>query len=176
MVVEAEVMLGRIRTAVESFDRDAYLATPLHWDDPTRTDKALRSLTIDFGLSVMQRGLRVKKRYRMEVFEAVVTAATSGYAMGRFLLGTNDAHPSYSTPADEAAISAQIGQRSENYESDAVMSALSGPILDIWTCLPEGHVLTRRLGVRIASATCLTSAVSGVCIAMAEEELFGPLR
>ena len=161
---------------MESFEPEVYLATPLHWDDPTRTDKALRSLTVDFGLSVMQRGFRVKKRYRMEVFDAVVTAAFSGYGMGRFLLGTNDAHPSYSTPADEATISAQIGQRSENYESDAVMSALSGPILDSWTRLPNGHVLTRQLGARIGSATCLTSAVSGVCIAMAEEELFGPLR
>lgn len=169
-------MLGRIRTAVESFDAEVYLATPLHWDDSTRTDKALRGLTVDFGLSVMQRGLRVKKRHRMDVFEAVITAVSSGYQMGRFLLGTNDAHPSYSTSADEATISAHIGQRSEDYESDDVMSALSGPILDSWTRLPDGNVLTRRLGVRLGSATYLSSAVSGVCIAMAEEELFGPLR
>jgi len=169
-------MLQRLESGADSYQASEYRSVQSYWDDATSTTEAVRELTVDAGLSAMA-DMRVKKRHRMDVLSDLVGGACSGYILGRFLLGTSRARPTYRIPQAEskAALSA-LGRRSEEYGWDDVMGAVRGPVADLMVgAAALGQAVNRVLGQRAGQAACLTMQITGIGIVLAEEELFGPL-
>ena len=98
-------LLDRIALGVSDYTEERHRAiqkTTLNWGkDTTATDKALRNCVFGSALSVIE-GLRVKRTDERDAITLLGTAGFSGYAIGRGLLGSESARPSYSqSPADE---------------------------------------------------------------------------
>ncbi len=175
-----EELLDRITRGVSGYTEERHHAvqkTTRNWGkDTTATDKALRNCVFGSALSVVE-GMRVKRADERDALTELGTAGFSGYAIGRGLLGTETARPSYSqSPADERDNAIRIHERSETWSQDRLMVAFSGSEFLMRTVQTQASswLFGKIVGARRAKPVLLTSLVSGVAFAMAEEDLFGP--
>ncbi len=175
-----EELLDRIALGVSGYTeerRRAMEKTTRNWSkDTTATDKALRNCVFGSALSVVE-GIRVKRNDQGDVLNVVGTAGFSGYAIGRGLLGTELARPSYSgSPADERDNAIRIHERSEAWSHDSLMGVFSASEFLMSTVQTQARSwrFGNIVGARRAKPVLLASLVSSVAFAMAEEDLFGP--
>lgn len=173
-------LLDRIALGVSDYTEVRHHAvqkTTRHWGkDTTATDKALRNCVFGSAVSVVE-GIRVKRNDERDVLSVVGTAGFSGYAIGRGLLGTESARPSYSqSPADERDNAIRIHEGSETWSRDGLLEVFSASEFLMNTVQSEANswLLGKIMGERRAKPVLLASLVRSVAFAMAEEDLFGP--
>ena len=175
-----EELLHRVELGVTAFTVDRHEAvmrsTHAWGKDTAATDKALRNCVLGTALSVIE-NMRIKRRDEVEALTAVSTAGFSGYALGRELLGTETARPSYSASESEERDNAvRIHDRSQAWPVNALMRVFktSEPLIDVIESQIKPRALIDIVGARKCKATLLDLVVRNVAFAMAEEDLFGP--
>jgi hypothetical protein len=175
-----EEFLDRIARSVAAYTEErnhAIQKITRNWGkDTTATDKALRNCVFGSAVSVVE-GLRVKRDQEREALTEVGSVAFSGYAIGRGLLGTESAHPSYSrSPADERDNAIRIHERSEAWSHDNLLGVFSASELLMSTVQRQtgSWLFGNIVGARKAKPILLASLVGGIAFAMAEEDVFGP--
>jgi hypothetical protein len=173
-------LLERIARGVSGYTEERRYAvqkTTRNWETDTgATDKALRNCVFGSALSVLE-GMRVKRSEERDALTEVGSAGFSGYAIGRGLLGTETARPSYSqSPADERDNAIRIHERSETWSHDSLMGAFSASELLVSTLQTQASswLFGNIVGARRAKPVLLAFLVSSVAFAMAEEDMFGP--
>jgi hypothetical protein len=175
-----EEMLDRIALGVSGYTEERHHAiqkTTRNWGkDMEATDKALRNCVFGDAVSVIE-GLRVKRPQERDALTVVGSVGLSGYAIGRGLLATESARPSYSrSPADERDNAIRIHERSEAWSQDTLMGLFSASELLMSTLQSQASswLFGNIVGARRAKPLLLSSLVGNVAFAMAEEDLFGP--
>jgi hypothetical protein len=179
-VAADEVMLHRVRVGVISFTEDGHRAImkAAHvWGrDTSATDKALRNCLLGSALSVIET-MGIQRRNQMNAFWEVSVAAFSGFALGRDLVGTETARPSYSSSeAEEKNNAVRIHDRSQAWPFDTLIEAFrkSDSLMHVVHSLANSLDFRDLVGARRSRAMLLTHVVGGVAVAMAEDDLFGP--
>jgi hypothetical protein len=175
-----EEMLHRVQVGVICFTEDRHksiMKAAQAWGrDISATDKALRNCVQGTALGAIEHML-MTRRERLNAFTQVSMAAFSGYVLGRELLGTETARPSYSSSAAEEKTNAvRMHDRSQAWPSDMLIQALntSEPLLRVIHTLTNSLVLREIVGARRTKAMLLSHVVRSVAFAMAEDDLFGP--
>ena len=147
------------------------------WGNPSQSDEAVRRCLYENGLATAQRS-RLKRRDRMAALEEAAAEMTNGYILGRGLLGTARCRPSYSqshAEVEENAIC--LNDRARVWTLDTILHALAAgdQQLSLYVgALWRNTRVTKLLGDR-DGAVFLGLYCGGVGLAMAEEELFGPM-
>jgi hypothetical protein len=175
-----EELLGRVALNVWVYDEERHHAiqkAARAWStDTAATDKALRNCVLGSALSVIER-MRVKKKEERDALAELGTVGFSGYAIGRGLLGTESARVSYSqSAADEKDNAILIHDRSAAWSHDKLMEAFSASdeFMRILRHQASSWLFGNIVGARRAKPILLSSLVSSVAFAMAEEDVFGP--
>jgi hypothetical protein len=175
-----EELLNRIAQGVSAYTEIRHHAIQKitrNWGkETTATDKALRNCVFGSAVSVVE-GMRVKRTEEREALAVVGSVAFSGYAMGRGLLGTESARPSYSqSPADERDNAIRIHERADAWSQDSLTGLFSASELLTKTLQEQASswLFGNIVGSRKAKPVLLASLVGSVAFAMAEEDLFGP--
>ena len=175
-----EKILDRIKDGVAGFSEDRHRTlaklTQSWGKDTSATDKALRNCLLGTALSVIE-GMRIKPREQMDAMTEVASAAFSGYALGRELLGTETARPSYSSSeAEEKDNALRIHDRSHAWEVDALTRTFqsSETLVRVIHSQAYSAVFSDIVGAKQGRATLQNQIVGSVAFAMAEEDLFGP--
>ena len=175
-----EELLDRIAAGVSAFTEERHHAIQKisrNWGkDTAATDKALRNCVFGSAVSVVE-GMRVKRAQERDALTEVGSVAFSGYAIGRGLLGTESARPSYSqSPADERDNAIRIHERSDAWSQDALMQSFSASELLLSTLQTQAGswLFGNIVGARKGKPVLLASLVKSVAFAMAEDDLFGP--
>jgi hypothetical protein len=175
-----EELLNRIAQGVSAYTEIRHHAIQKitrNWGkETTATDKALRNCVFGSAVSVVE-GMRVKRDKERDALAVVGSVAFSGYAVGRGLLGTESAQPSYSqSPADERDNAIRIHERSEAWSQDSLMGVFSASELLMSTLESQASswLFGNIVGARKAKPVLLASLVGSVAFAMAEEDVFGP--
>jgi hypothetical protein len=179
-VAADEEILHRVEEGVAGFTEDRHKAimkaTQAWGKDTSATDKALRNCVLGTALSEIE-NMRIKQREQLDALTEVSTAAFSGYALGRELLGTETARPSYSSSEPEEKNNAiRIHDRSQAWPSDTLLQVFkaSEPLMRVINSQASSLVFKDIVGARRAKATLLNRVVGSVAFAMAEDDLFGP--
>jgi hypothetical protein len=179
-VAADEETLHRIEGGVDRFTDDRHKAiakvTQAWGKDTSATDKALRNCVLGTALSVIE-NMRIKRREQLDALTAVSTAAFSGYALGRELLGTETVRPLYSSSeVDEKTNAIRINDRSQAWPFGTLMQVFGGsePLMRVVHSQANSFEFRDIVGVRRARTTLLSRVVGGVAFAMAEDDLFGP--
>ncbi len=147
------------------------------WGNPSQSDAAVRHCLYENGLATAKR-YRVKRRNRVAALEEAAAEMTNGYILGRGLLGTAGSRPGYSKSDAEVEENAnRLSDRAQVWSLDTILHALDAG--DHQLALYVGALwrntrVTELLGDR-DGAVFLGLYCGGVGLAMAEEELFGPL-
>ena len=175
-----EQLLHRVKVGVIGFTEDRHKsitkAAQVWGKDTSATDKALRNCVQGTALGVIE-NMRIKSRERLDAFSEVSTAAFSGYVLGRELLGTETARPSYSSSeAEEKSNAVRINDRSEAWPSDMLLQAFktSDPLMQVINSLARSLVFKDIVGARRTKSILTSRIVGSVAFAMAEDDLFGP--
>jgi hypothetical protein len=175
-----EELLDRIALGVSGYTEERHHAiqkTARNWSkDTTATDKALRNCVFGSALSVVE-GMRVKRADERDALTEVGSVGFSGYAIGRGLLGTESARPSYSqSPADERDNAIRIHERSERWSHDSLMVVLSASefLMSTLQTQASSWLFGNIVGARRAKPVLRASLINSMAFAMAEEDLFGP--
>lgn len=175
-----EELLDRVREGVAGFSEDRHKAimkaTQAWGKDTSATDKALRNCVLGTALSVIE-VMGIKRREQLDAMTEVSTAAFSGYALGRELLGTETARPSYSSSeAEEKSNALRIADRSKAWGFDTLMQVFKRSESLVRVIESQANSLGFRdiVGARRARSTLLSQVVGNVAFAMAEDDLFGP--
>lgn len=175
-----EELLDRIALGVSEYTEIRHHAiekVSRNWGkDTAATDKALRNCVFGSALSVLE-DMRVKRAQEREAITVVGGVAFSGYAIGRGLLGTESARPSYSqSAADERDNAIRIHERSQAWSQDSLLGVCSASelLMDTLQNQASSWVFGNIVGARKAKPVLLASLVGSVAFAMAEEDLFGP--
>jgi hypothetical protein len=175
-----EELLDRIAQGVSAYTEIRHHAIQKitrNWGkDTNATDKALRNCVFGSALSVVE-GMRVKRDKERDALTVVGSVAFSGYAVGRGLLGTETAQPSYSqSPADERDNAIRIHERSEAWSQDRLTAVLSPSELLMSSLQSQASswLFGNIVGARKAKPVLFASLVGSIAFAMAEEDLFGP--
>ena len=175
-----EEILHRVKDGVAGFTEErheAILKVTRTWGkDTSATDKALRNCVLGTALSVIE-NMGIKRREQLDAMTEVAGAAFSGYALGRELLGTEAARPSYSSSeAEEKDNAIRIHDRSQAWLVDTLMQVFeaSDSLMRVIQSQANSRVFREIIGARKARATLLSQVVENVAFAMAEEDLFGP--
>ena len=175
-----EEVLHRVEEGVAGFTEDRHKAvmksTQAWGKDTSATDKALRNCVLGTALSVIE-NMRIKQREQLDAYTEVSTAAFSGYALGRELLGTERARPSYSlSEAEEKNNALLIHDRSQAWPFDTLMQVFktSESLMRVIQSQASSLVFKDIVGARRARATLQSHVVDSVAFAMAEDDLFGP--
>jgi hypothetical protein len=178
--VADEEMLHRVEEGVAAFTEDRHRAivkvTQAWGKDTSATDKALRNCVLGTALSVIE-NIGIKRREQMDALTEVSITAFSGYALGRELLGTETARPSYSSSeAEEKDNAIRIHDRSQAWPFDTLMRVFKASESLTRVVESQAHSLVFKdiVGARRARTTLLSQAVGSVAFAMAEDDLFGP--
>jgi hypothetical protein len=179
-VAADEEILHRVKDGVASFTEERHKAiakiTRTWGSDTSATDKALRNCVLGTALSVIE-DMRIKRREQLDAMTEVAGAAFSGYALGRELLGTEAARPSYSSSeAEEKDNAIRIHDRSQTWVVGTLMQVFkaSESLTQVIHSQANSLVFRDIIGARKARATLLSQVVENVAFAMAEEDLFGP--
>jgi hypothetical protein len=179
-VAADEEILRRVKDGVAGFTEDRHKAimkvTQAWGKDTSATDKALRNCVLGTALSAIE-NMRMKRHEQLDALTEVSTAAFSGYALGRELLGTETARPSYSSSeAEEKSNAIRIHDRSQAWPFDTLIQVFKASESLMRVVNSQANSLTFRdiVGVRRARATLLGHVVGSVAFAMAEDDLFGP--
>ncbi len=177
---DGEELLDRIALGASGYTEERHHAirkTTRKWSkDTTATDKALRNCVFGSALSVVE-GMRVKRADERDALTELGTSGFSGYAIGRGLLGTETARPSYSqSPTDERDYAIRIHERSETWSHDSLIRVFSAStfLMNTVQTLASSWLFGNIVGARKAKPVLLASLVRSVAFAMAEEDLFGP--
>lgn len=147
------------------------------WGNPSQSDEAVRRCLCENGLATAKL-YRVKRRNRTAAWEEASAEMTNGYILGRGLLGTARSRPRYSRSNAEAQENAnRLNDGVTVWSFDTIIHALDAG--DHQLALYVGALwrntrVTKLLGDRDGAAF-LSLYCGGVGLAMAEEELFGPL-
>ncbi len=147
------------------------------WGNPSQSDEAVRHCLYENGLATAKR-YRVRRRDRIAALEEAAAEMTNGYILGRGLLGTARSRPGYSKSEPEVEANALLlDDRAKVWSLDTILHALDAG--DHQLALYVGALwrntrVTKLLGDR-DGAVFLGLYCGGVGLAMAEEELFGPL-
>ena len=175
-----EDMLNRVKEGMDGFTEDRHKAiwkvTQAWGKDTSATDKALRNCILGTALSAIE-NMRIKRGEQLDALTEVSTAAFSGYALGRELLTTETARPSYSSSeADEKKNAIQIHDRSQAWPFDTLIQTFNASESLMRVINSQANSLTFRdiVGARRCRATLLSHVVGSVAFAMAEDDLFGP--
>ena len=173
-------MLDRLAAGVAEFSESRHLTvakvTQKWGKDTSVTDKALRNCLLGTALSVIE-GMRIKRREQMEAITEVASACFSGYALGRELLGTETARPSYSgSEAEEKQNAVRIQERSDSWTTDQLTRVFkeSEPLMRVLHSQAYSAAFSDIVGAKQARATLTNQLTRSVAYAMAEEDLFGP--
>jgi hypothetical protein len=175
-----EELLHRVKVGVIVFTEDRHKsitkAAQAWGRDTSATDKALRNCVQGTALGVIE-NIGMKRRQRLDAFTEVSTAAFSGYVLGRELLGTETARPSYSScDVEEKNNAVRIHERSQAWPSDTLIEAFttSELLMHVIHSLAKSLVFREIVGARRTKAILLKHVVGSVAFAMAEDDLFGP--
>ena len=175
-------MLRRIKVGVIGFTEERHKsitkAAQVWGKDTSATDKALRNCVLGSALGVTE-NMRIKRRERLNALTEVSIAAFSGYVLGRELLGTETARPSYSSSdAEERDNAVKIDDRSQAWPVDTLIQAFrtSESLTQVVHSLANSLVFKDIVGARRTRATLLNQVVGSVAFAMAEDDLFGPFE
>lgn len=179
MAADDELLL-RVKEGVAGFTEERHKAvakvTQTWGKDTSATDKALRNCVLGTALSVIE-NMGIKRRQQLDAMTAVSIAAFSGYALGRELLGTETARPSYSSSeAEEKNNAIRINDRSQAWPFDTLMQVFKSSESLMRVINSQANSLDFRdiVGARRARATLLSQVVGSVSFAMAEDDLFAP--
>lgn len=179
MAADGEI-LRRVKEGVDGFTDDRHKAitkvTQAWGKNTSATDKALRNCVVGTALSVIE-NMRMKRRDQLDALTEVSTAAFSGYALGRELLGTETMRASYSSSqVDEKNNALRINDRSQAWPFDTLMQVFkeSESLMRVVHSQANSLVFRDIVGARRARTTLLSHVVGGVAFAMAEDDLFGP--
>lgn len=176
--VEAPTMVQRIGQGAAEWTVErhgSFHSQP--WGNPSQSDKALRLCLYENGLATAKL-YRVKRRNRTAALEEAAAEMTNGYILGRGLLGTARSSPSYTKSDAEVEENAnRLNDRVKVWSLDTIIHALDAG--DHQLALYVGALwrntrVTKLLGDRDGAAF-LGLYCGGVGLAVAEEELFGPL-
>jgi hypothetical protein len=179
-VAAHEQVFDRVKEGVAGFTEERHKAilkvTQAWGTDTTATDKAVRNCVLGTALSVIE-NMSIKRREELDALTAVSTAALSGYALGRELLGSETARPSYSSSdAEEKGNAIRIHDRSQAWPFDTLMQVFkpSEPLMRVINSQANSLEFRDIVGARRARSTLLNHVVGSVAFAMAEDDLFGP--
>jgi hypothetical protein len=179
-VAADEEMLHRVKVGVIGFMEDRHKsitkAAQVWGKDTSATDKALRNCVLGSALGVIE-NMRVKRREQLDALTEVSIAAFSGYALGRELLGTETARPSYSSSeVEEKNNAVRIHDRSQAWPFDTLIQAFetSESLMRVIHSLANSLVFRDIVGARRTRAILMSHVVGSVAFAMAEDDLFGP--
>ena len=173
-------MLRRVKVGVIAFTEDQHKsvtkAAQVWGKDTSATDKALRNCVLGSALGAIE-NIRIKRRDRLDALTEVSNAAFSGYVLGRELLGTETARPSYSSSeAEEKSNAVRIHDRSQAWQFDTLIQAFktSESLTRVVHSLANSLAFRDMVGARRTRAILLGHVVGSVAFAMAEDDLFGP--
>jgi hypothetical protein len=170
-------MLGRISTGVASFSTELCVAVMRRNSDAAAlTDRGLRDAVFQNATATMS-ALRINRRQRQAALEEILDVTFEGYRMARYLLGTFEIHPRYSNLDHPATLNAKrLNDRCHAYAFDDLILSLDGDE-DVIGAIGDRRVvspLLSILGDEQGTTVFLAAYTTGVALALAEEELFGP--
>ncbi len=180
LTVTDQELLDRLRAGAIKYDPVEYLAVmEPAWDTLVSQTKSLRAEMYDQSKATVTVVWGVKRRQRTEVFESVAAASAEGYIMGRYLLGTGTARPSYQhTDADIDSCKRQIDKAMKPYSFDEINGVLQCGNRDLAVVVFDSTTRPGPLdkkGPHGVHIILLGSYVLGIAMALAEEQVFGPL-
>ena len=180
MTVTAEQLLERLHEGAVNYDTDEHFEIMEIWDIPVSQTKALRGEMYEQTRATVILVWGAMRRHRTEVFNTIAGATAVGYMMGRYLLGTYAARPTYlRSDADVQDFTRRIKKAMKPYSFEAVNGALecgnrslAELVRSSTTTSPSPLDKKGALAVR---TILLTSYCLGISMALAEEQVFGPL-